>query len=95
MKWYQYLGYFISGVGLANTIPHLVNGISGKEFRTPFANPSTPTLNVLWGLFNLIVGMGILIALRGLPWKFDRRWVVLTIGFVFMAVNLSFVFSQK
>lgn len=94
MKWYRYIGYFLSGVGLANSIPHLVKGISGEEFRTPFANPSTPTLNVIWGLINLIAGMAILIAVGGLSWKFDRRWIIIALGFAAIAINLSIVFSK-
>ena len=42
-------------------IPHFVHGISGNKFPTPFARPpgkglSSPTANVAWALFNLIVG---------------------------------------
>lgn len=32
-RWYHYIAYFFAGVFLANTIPHLVNGISGIRFR--------------------------------------------------------------
>jgi hypothetical protein len=44
-----------------NVVPHLVHGISGDRFPTPFAKPpgkglSSPTLNVVWALFNLVVG---------------------------------------
>jgi hypothetical protein len=60
MRWYHYVAYFFGGVFLANTIPHLVNGISGNAFQSPFAHPpgeglSTATVNVLWGLFKLAV----------------------------------------
>jgi hypothetical protein len=46
---------------LANAVPHFVHGISGNRFPTPFARPpgkglSSPTVNVLWGLLNLVVG---------------------------------------
>jgi hypothetical protein len=46
---------------LANSVPHFVHGISGNRFPTPFARPpgkglSSPTVNVLWGLLNLVVG---------------------------------------
>ena len=61
MEWYNYLWGFLSGVVLANFIPHFVHGISGNRFPTPFSKPhgkglSSPTLNVLWALFNLIIG---------------------------------------
>jgi hypothetical protein len=46
---------------LANAVPHFVNGVSGDPFPTPFAKPpgkglSSPIVNVLWALFNLVVG---------------------------------------
>lgn len=60
MHWYYYLAYFFGGAFLANSLPHLGNGISGRAFQTPFATPpgrglSSSTVNVLWGLFNLAV----------------------------------------
>ena len=61
MAWLHLLSYFLGGVALANAIPHLVNGASGRPFQTPFAKPpgeglSSSTANVLWGFFNLVVG---------------------------------------
>jgi hypothetical protein len=46
---------------LANAVPHFVKGISGDRFPTPFAKPpgrglSSPTVNVLWSLLNLLIG---------------------------------------
>jgi hypothetical protein len=60
MYWYDYLSYFFGGAFLANALPHLMNGVSGRSFQSPFAKPpgeglSSPTVNVLWGLFNLAV----------------------------------------
>lgn len=60
MYWYDYLSYFFGGAFLANSLPHLMNGVSGRSFQSPFAKPpgqglSSPTVNVLWGLFNLAV----------------------------------------
>jgi len=60
MPWYTYLAYFFGGAFLSNTLPHLINGVSGRPFQSPFAKPpgeglSSSTVNVLWGLFNLAV----------------------------------------
>jgi hypothetical protein len=60
MPWYYYVSYFFGGAFLANTLPHLINGISGRKFQSPFAKPpgqglSSSTVNVLWGLLNLAV----------------------------------------
>lgn len=61
MRWYHYLAYFFGGAFLANSLPHLGNGVSGHAFQSPFATPpgvglSSSTVNVLWGLINLAVG---------------------------------------
>jgi hypothetical protein len=42
-------------------VPHFVHGISGDRFPTPFAHPpgkglSSPIVNMLWALLNLLVG---------------------------------------
>ena len=60
MLWYHCVAYFFGGAFLANTLPHLINGISGSAFQSPFASPpgkglSSSTVNVLWGCFNLAV----------------------------------------
>ncbi len=61
MNWYRYVACFFAGMFLANVVPHFVHGISGDRFPTPFAHPSgkglsSPTVNVVWALFNLSVG---------------------------------------
>jgi hypothetical protein len=57
-----YVAYFFSGAFLCNCIPHVVCGLQGSSFPTPFAKPrgvglSSPALNFAWGFFNLIVGV--------------------------------------
>ncbi len=61
MKWYHYIACFFAGIFLTNAVPHFVNGISGVSFPSPFAYPpgrglSSPTVNVLWGLLNIVIG---------------------------------------
>jgi hypothetical protein len=61
MIWYDYIACFFAGTFLANFVPHFVHGISGNRFPTPFSKPpgrglSSPTVNVLWALFNLFLG---------------------------------------
>ncbi|MGA8110819.1 MAG: hypothetical protein WBD46_14405 [Acidobacteriaceae bacterium] len=61
MPWLHYVAAFFAGAFLANVVPHFVCGISGDPFPTPFAKPpgrglSSPTVNVLWALLNLVVG---------------------------------------
>lgn len=61
MNWLHLVSYFFGGACLANAIPHLVSGLRGDPFQSPFAKPpgeglSSSTVNVLWGYFNLVVG---------------------------------------
>ena len=60
MAWPHLLSYFFGGVFLANAIPHLTSGVTGRPFQSPFAKPpgrglSSSTVNVLWAFFNLAV----------------------------------------
>lgn len=61
MAWLSFLSYFLGGVFLANALPHVVSGMMGRPFQSPFAKPpgeglSSSTVNVLWGFFNMVVG---------------------------------------
>ena len=60
MSWAHLLSYFFGGAFLANAVPHLVAGVMGRPFQSPFAKPpgkglSSSTVNVLWAFFNLAV----------------------------------------
>ena len=61
MPWPHYIACFFAGMFLANAVPHFVHGISGDGFPTPFSRPpgrglSSPTVNVVWALLNLLLG---------------------------------------
>ncbi len=61
MPWLPLLSYVFGGAVLANAIPHVVSGMMGRPFQSPFAKPpgqglSSSTVNVLWGFFNIVVG---------------------------------------
>ena len=66
MPWLHYVAYFFGGLCCANSIPHLVSGMTGRAFQSPFAKPpgkglSSSTMNVLWGGFNLAVGYALIL----------------------------------
>jgi hypothetical protein len=99
MKWYHYIAAFFAGAFLTNSIPHLIHGISGDPFPTPFATPpgqgpSSPTVNVLWACLNLLVGY---LLLRVSKTSTRNNWsmLVLFLGVVAMAIQLSYVFMEK
>ena len=97
MKWYHYLACFFAGMFLANAVPHFVGGVSGATFPTPFANPpgkglSSPTVNVLWGMFNLIIGY---LLFRAGKISNSNRWTVVMLfaGILVMGIMLSNTFA--
>ena len=60
MPWHL-LSWFFGGAFLANAIPHLVSGMLGRPFQSPFARPpgeglSSATVNALWGFANVAAG---------------------------------------
>jgi hypothetical protein len=76
MRWYHCVAYFFGGAFLANSVPHLVNGISGSPFQSPFATPpgvglSSSAVNVGWGLFNLAIAYLLLLRVGRIEL---RRW---------------------
>lgn len=61
MEWLSLASYFFGGAFLTNAVPHLVSGVMGKPFQSPFAKPpgqglSSSTVNVVWGVLNIVVG---------------------------------------
>jgi hypothetical protein len=96
MRWYHYLAYFFAGAFLANSVPHLGNGVSGHAFQSPFATPpgvglSSARVNVLWGFFNLVIGY-LLVCRVG---SFDLRKTthVLAFGAGILAMSLMLAHS--
>jgi hypothetical protein len=99
LPWYGYLLQFLSGLVLANGVPHFVHGISGARFQSPFATPpgvgeSSPLVNVLWGSFNLAVGFALL---RGFNPESDdpiAGWLLVGAGALLTGVVLAWRFGQ-
>ena len=98
MRWYHYIAYFFGGAFLANAVPHFTNGISGRTFPSPFASPpgqgqSSPTVNVLWGSFNLVIGYLLVCRVGQFNLCSTRDVTVFAAGWVLMAVMLSRAFG--
>lgn len=98
-RWYHDVAYFFGGAFLANTIPHLVNGISGLPFQSPFATPpgrglSSSTVNVLWGMFNLAVAYGLVARVGRFDLRRTRHAAVLGLGALLLALSLARHFGE-
>jgi|ERR1700756_33976 len=99
VKWYNYIAAFFAGVFLANVVPHYVNGISGNAFPSPFANPpgkglSSPLVNVLWALFNLVVGY-FLFKGGKVNSKNKLALLIFFIGIALISIMCSITFAEK
>jgi len=84
---------------LANVAPHFLHGISGDRFPTPFAHPpgkglSSPTVNVVWALLNLVVGY-ILFRVGKISTGDASALLVFFAGIVAISTMLSVRFSEK
>lgn len=92
------VGWFFTGVFLINAVPHLVHGVSGDRFPSPFARPhgkklSSPVLNVAWAFCNVGAGAAVLYAVRG---TFNELNVCVAIAGAFgMALFLAHYFRDK
>jgi hypothetical protein len=99
MRWYHYIAYFFGGAFLANALPHLGNGISGRPFQSPFAKPpgvglSSSMVNVLWGLFNLAVGYLLVCRVGSFDLRKTLHVLILGAGILIMSVMLAQHFGQ-
>jgi len=99
MMWYQYIAAFFSGGFLTNAVPHFVNGISGNAFPTPFAHPagqglSSPFVNVLWALLNLLVGY-LLFRVSKINSKSKLGLIIFFVGIILISIMSSIVFMDK
>jgi hypothetical protein len=99
MDWLALVAYFFGGALLINTIPHLVSGLQGRSFQSPFGKPpgvgvSSSTTNMLWGGLNLVVGY-LLVAWVG---AFDlHNWshvIALGLGGLLMGTMLARHFGR-
>jgi hypothetical protein len=99
MRWYHYVAYFFGGAFLANSLPHLGNGISGHAFQSPFASPpgiglSSAPVNVLWGLFNLAVAYLLLCRVGNFNLRKTQHALLLGAGFLLLSLMSAYAFGR-
>lgn len=99
IHWYNYIAAFFAGAFLINTIPHLIQGLSGNYFPTPFAKPtgrglSSPLVNTLWAFVNLLIGI-FLFKEGKVSFDFKLALILFSAGMVIMGIMTSINFSKK
>jgi hypothetical protein len=99
MRWYHYVAWFFGGAFLANTLPHLINGISGNAFQSPFASPpgqglSSSTVNIVWGFFNLVVAYLLTCRVGSFNLRKTLHALVFGAGFLLMTLMLARAFGR-
>ena len=99
MRWYHYVAYFFGGAFLMNTVPHLVAGVLGSPFQSPFASPpgeglSSSMVNVLWGAFNLLMAYLLVCRTGKFGLREIRHVAPFGLGLLVMAVMLARTFGR-
>ena len=98
MSYQTILASLGAGIFLCNSLPHLISGLRGDKFPTPFAKPSgignsSPLCNFLWGAFNLIIGCD-LWSVAQFMIGLNSETFVFFVGFIFMGIFSSLHFGR-
>jgi hypothetical protein len=99
MNWFHLVSYFFGGIFLANAVPHLVSGMMGRPFQSPFAKPpgqgfSSSTVNVLWGFFNAVVGYLLLVRVGSFELRSTGDVLALGVGALLISLHTARHFGQ-
>jgi hypothetical protein len=99
MPWLDVVAYFFGGAFLANAVPHLVSGMMGRPFQSPFAKPpgqglSSSTVNALWGFFNLVVGYFLVCRVGDFELRDLKDIGALGLGVLLMSVASARLFGR-
>lgn len=102
MRFPEFIAYFISGAFIANSIPHIVNGTSGRKFpeKSPFKKTSqdesrfegiffSPIANVLWGVCNISIGFIVVSSVGTFRVGLTSDMLVFMAGFTATAIFLA------
>lgn len=86
------------GALLCNSVPHLVCGLTGERFPTPFAKPrgvglSSPLINFIWGALNALIAL-LLIFKSESSFAQPHNLIPAAIGFLLMGLYLSVHFGK-
>jgi hypothetical protein len=93
------VSYFFAGAFSENAIPHLVSGLMGRAFQSPFAKPpgkglSSSTVNVAWGFFNLVVAYLLVAHVGTFQWRTTRHIVAFGLGLLLKGIGSAHHFGK-
>ncbi len=99
MVWVHDGPYFFGGAFLTNAIPHLVSGVMGRPFQSPFAKPSgkglsSSTVNVLWGFFNVVIAYLLLCRVGNFDLHSTEDAVAAGLGVLLSAILAARMFGR-
>ena len=99
MPWLDLVSYVFGGAALANATPHLVSGLMGRPFQSPFAKPpgeglSSSTVNALWGFFNLVVGYLLVCRVGAFDLRDGKDAAALGLGILSLSVAMARRFGR-
>jgi len=99
MHWFIFPAYFFGGAFLANALPHLGNGISGRPSQSPFASPpgqglSSSTVNVVWGFLNLVIAYLLIVRIGRFDLRNNLHVALAGAGILLLAILMGRHFGQ-
>jgi hypothetical protein len=99
MAWLHCISYFFGGAFLSNAVPHLVSGVTGRPFQSPFAKPpgqgfSSSTVNVLWGFSNLAASYVLICRVGYFSLRSTTHVAFLGLGFLLIGLLSARVFGR-
>jgi hypothetical protein len=94
-----YVAMFFGGAFFVNGIPHLVSGLMGRKFPSPFASPpgkgeSSALVNVLWAFFNFCIAYALLCYFFILDLHLVTEVAVAAIGGLAIGLHLAWHFGK-
>jgi hypothetical protein len=99
MTWLHLVSYFFGGIFFSNAVPHFVSGMMGQPFQSPFAKPpgqglSSSTVNVLWGLFNAVIGYLLVLRVGDFHLRSTIHVVAFGAGVLLISTRMARHFGQ-
>jgi hypothetical protein len=99
MEWAHDAAYLFGGVLVTNAIPHLVSGLMGRPFQSPFAKPpgqglSSSTVNVLWGFLNVVIGYGLIFRVGNFDLRSTEHGIAVGLGALLTGIVLARSFGR-